>query len=46
MIAIVFMIILVPNFLNILMNLQNEIEKEIQFSFGVKNQFKRMFDSL
>ena len=45
-IAVVFMVVLVPMFSNILLNLQNEIEKETEFCFNVKNQFKRMFDSL
>ena len=45
-IAVIFMVILVPMFSNILLNLQNEIEKETEFCFNVKNQFKRMFDSL
>ena len=45
-IAVIFMVVLVPMFSNILLNLQNEIEKETEFCFNVKNQFKRMFDSL
>jgi hypothetical protein len=45
-IAITFIMILMPVFLSILNNLEEEIKNELQFSFGVKNQFKKMFDSL
>ena len=44
-IAVTYLIILVPFFAAVLLNLQNEVNKEIVYSFSQKNQFKRMFES-
>ena len=45
-IAVGYLLILVPFFGGVLVSLNNEINKEIIYSFSQKNQFKRMFDSL
>ena len=46
LIAVLYLIILVPFFFILLSALQDEVNKQILYSHTMKNQFKRMFDSL
>lgn len=46
MISVVYIIILLPFFAKVFFNIQQAFMSEVRLSFGVKDQFKRMFDSL
>ena len=45
-IAIVYICILLPFFAKVFFNIQEAFMQEVRLSYGVKDQFKRMFDSL
>jgi sensor histidine kinase regulating citrate/malate metabolism len=45
-IAIVYILILMPFFAKVFFNIQEAFMMEVRLSYSVKDQFKRMFDSL
>ena len=45
-IAVVYIVILMPFFARVFFNIQEAFMAEVRLSYGVKDQFKRMFDSL